>query len=75
MLEPQNPSTPKNFTIEIPPTLQANHSVYMRVNWKRPRTEYPIERYRITWALYIYANNDILNQSLLFNESNVSEVN
>lgn len=71
---PQNPSTPRNFTVDIQPTLLANQSVYMRVHWKRPRTEYPIERYRITWALYLHVNNDILNQSLIFNESSVSEV-
>lgn len=62
--------TPQNFTIETPPKLLNNRTVYTKASWKHPRSDYPIEKYKITWSLYLESNNG----SLWLNEAYIQEV-
>lgn len=69
-LGPKNPLPPRNFSIEVRPKLLKNNTIYTKAVWKPPRTNYPIEKYRIAWSLYLDANNGSLWQ----NEAFVQEV-
>lgn len=50
---PKTLPSPMNFTIEAAPKLLSNNSVYTRVAWKSPVTDFPIERFEFTWSFYI----------------------
>lgn len=50
--EPRNPHPPRNFTVAVAPRLQPhNGTVYARLTWRPPRSDYPVEKYRLTWEL------------------------
>lgn len=53
MTAPKTLPSPTNLTIETEPKLLQNDSVYTRVAWKSPVTDYPIEKFEFTWSFYI----------------------
>lgn len=71
---PKNPSPPRDFTIAVPPQLTANNTVYVKVIWRQPRTDYVIEKYKISWALHLQSDNGTLIESLWYNDAYIQEV-
>ncbi|XP_037028240.1 anosmin-1 isoform X2 [Bradysia coprophila] len=67
---PKNPLPPRNFSIEVRPKLLRNNTIYTKAVWKPPRTNYPVDKYRIAWSLYLDSNNGSLWQ----NEAFVQEI-
>lgn len=71
---PKNPAPPRDFTIAVPPRLTTNNTVYVKVIWRQPRTDYVIEKYKISWALHLQSDNGTLIESLWYNEAYIQEV-
>lgn len=57
---------PPNFTLEIEPKLLNNKTVYTKATWKHPRSDYPIEKYKISLSLYLEASNGSLWQNEVY---------
>ncbi|XP_055376228.1 anosmin-1 isoform X2 [Condylostylus longicornis] len=66
--DPRPPKAPKSFKITLPKLLP-NNSIYAKVTWLPNKSDIPIEKYHISWALYIKAENN----SLLLNDAFVKE--
>lgn len=57
---PRTLPSPTNFSIDGTPKLLANSTVYTRVSWDSPISEYPIEKFELSWSFYIREGNGSL---------------
>ncbi|XP_031618171.1 uncharacterized protein LOC116337626 isoform X2 [Contarinia nasturtii] len=58
--KPKHVSPPTNLAIDSIPKLTVNNSVYTRLKWQEPSSEYPIEKYELSYSLYINEGNGSL---------------
>lgn len=57
-LGPRLPHPPRNFTIDATPRMQRhNDSVYARVSWRPPRSDYPVDKYKLTCEMPVPAES------------------
>ncbi|XP_055615964.1 anosmin-1 isoform X2 [Toxorhynchites rutilus septentrionalis] len=53
--KPQPPQPPKNFTLGQL-VLNANGTYNRKITWTLPRSDLPVEKYKISWSLYLNAS-------------------
>lgn len=65
--KPNPPQPPKNLTLG-PLVLNANGTYNRKVTWQLPRSDLPVEKYKISWSLYLNSSKTG-NASSLFKET------
>lgn len=71
ILGPNSLPYPTAFAIANGPQLLSNHSVYTKFTWRSPISEYPIDKYELSWSFYIQEGNG----SLFMEKAIIPEVN
>jgi hypothetical protein len=66
--EPNPPKPPRNVTLD-PFRLGANNTLTQKIYWQLPKSDIPVQKYRISWSLYING----INESLLKETAVVAE--
>lgn len=67
--KPNPPQPPKNVTLG-PLMLNANGTYNRKVTWMLPRSDLPVEKYKISWSLYLNASSvSRAGNSSLFKET------
>ncbi|XP_055523589.1 anosmin-1 isoform X1 [Wyeomyia smithii] len=66
---PNPPQPPKNLTLG-PLTPNANGTYNRKISWMLPRSDLPVEKYKISWSLYLNATSGArMGNSSLFKET------
>uniref|UniRef100_A0A182JNJ8 Anosmin n=1 Tax=Anopheles christyi TaxID=43041 RepID=A0A182JNJ8_9DIPT len=68
-LKPNPPQSPKSLTVG-PLELGENRTYTCRVSWSLPRSDLPVEKYKLSWSLYLNftSNRSKTDNSSLFKE-------
>lgn len=69
-LEPKSLPVPIDYIVVIPPVVLPNNSIYTKLSWKTPVSDYPIETYEFTFSRFIQEGNG----SLLMEKVSLPEV-
>ncbi|XP_058461155.1 anosmin-1 isoform X2 [Malaya genurostris] len=66
---PNAPQPPKNLTLG-PLVLNANGTYNRKITWSLPRSDLPVEKYKISWSLYLNESSGArMGNSSLFKET------
>ncbi|XP_058813046.1 anosmin-1 isoform X3 [Topomyia yanbarensis] len=68
-LKPNPPQQPKNLTLG-PLVLNGNGTYNRKITWTLPRSDLPVEKYKISWSLYLNESSGArMGNSSLFKET------